>query len=119
MHSELRMHPRMPTELSASLKLPDGNGVDVTVRNISLGGVMLEGGDGLNEGIRQIHAFPVEVDLHFALQGKTVFGRYRLIHITRKRQDLFHAGFKALTMDETSSELIADLLTDYELSRVE
>lgn len=119
MHSELRMHPRMPTELNAVLNLPQGISVDVVIRNISLGGVMLEGDERMFEAIRQQTSLPVEVDVHFELEAQPVYGRYRLIHTTRKRQDLYQMGFKALTMDITSTELIRALLDTYELSRVE
>ena len=119
MHSELRMHPRMPTELTATLNLPKGISVDVIIRNISLGGAMLEGGDQMFEVIQQQVSLPVDVDVQFEVDGQPVYGRYRLIHTTRKRQDLYQMGFKALTMDLTSTELIRQLLNNYELTRVE
>lgn len=119
MHSELRMHPRMPTELTATLNLPQGISVDVIIRNISLGGVMLEGDERMFQVIQQQTALPVEVDVHFELEAQPVYGRYRLIHSTRKRQDLYQMGFKALTMDITSIELIRELLNNHELTRVE
>lgn len=114
MHSELRMHPRMPTELQAEIKLPDEHSVIVMIRNISLGGIMLEGDDRMHTAIQQQPSFPVEVDVHFQLENKSVCGRYRLIHTVRRRQDMFHMGFMSLMMDASSTALIKRLLEDYE-----
>ena len=77
---------------------------------------MLEGDDQMYSAIQQHPSFPVEVDVHFQLEDKPVYGRYRLIHTTRRRQDMFHMGFMALTMDDTSTVLIKRLLEDHEAS---
>lgn len=118
MHADLRMHPRMTTEIPAEMILSDEVAVDVLIRNISLGGMMVEGSDQMFQAVQQqVPAFPVEVEIHFGLQGAPVHCHCRLIHTTRKRQDLYHMGFKALSMDEHSAEQIRQVLAEYEMNR--
>ena len=118
MHSELRMHPRMPTKLPAEMILSEDVSVDVIILNLSVGGMLIEGSDQMFHAV-QAHkpAFPIEVEIYFGLQALPVRSHCRLIHTVRKRQDLYQMGFKALSMDEQSSHLIRQTLDDYTLTR--
>jgi len=118
MHQELRLHPRMPTNLPAEMIFSDQLSLDVTMRNLSLGGMLVEGDSQLQHAVDDHRpGFPVEVELHFGLNGLPVSCRCRLIHTRRCSQTLFQMGFKLLSLDELSQTLIREYLENYELTR--
>lgn len=120
MHPELRLHPRMPVDLPAELVFSEEDSVDLTVLNISLGGVTAQGDAGAYQMVEKYKPhFPIEVELHFGLVDQPVHCHCRLIHSQRLSQDLYRFGFKVLSLDLQTQHLIQTTLEAYERSQCE
>ncbi|MGB0466662.1 MAG: PilZ domain-containing protein [Pontibacterium sp.] len=118
MQSELRLHARMPLDLPAEMLLSDEDSADVTLKNLSMGGLMVQGDKRVSQLLSSHKpGFPVEVELHFGLLEQPVRCHCRLIHAHRQNQNLFNFGFKLLSLGSESQQLVQQVLAQYEAGR--
>ncbi|OMH36568.1 PilZ domain-containing protein [Motiliproteus sp. MSK22-1] len=99
--SELRFFPRVNTELRVEVTNLYGDTTEAWVRNISPGGVMIDGDLSFKEIItlgsaRNPSATPVEVTINFKLNNdpESFNSRCRLVFVRRLSQLEFNFGFR-------------------------
>lgn len=111
MQAEMRLHPRVGVDLPAELEPFGGDCLDVRLINLSVGGVLIEGGEQLDQLLdasrRLKTGAPVEVNLHFGLEAGPVHCHCRLIHMRRLAQDRYQMGMKILSVADDSLELLS------------
>ncbi|WP_299182743.1 PilZ domain-containing protein [uncultured Neptuniibacter sp.] len=104
MHAERRIYPRIHVKLPAELSSGDGQSVDVSLINLSLGGMLVEGGADLAELKPVITGAPLEVNLHFGLNDQPVHCLCRVVYKQRQSQRCLRYGLSVLSMDLQTQE---------------
>jgi len=111
--NDLRLSPRVPARLDASLTNGAGDALTATISNLSHGGVMVSGGPSLKQHVcdfaeRDPLRDSVEVQLHcrFPDDPQPFASRCRLIYIRRQSQQAFEFGFRFVDLSRTHAGLL-------------
>lgn len=99
MNPEKRLYPRINVRLPAELLGHDGNGIDVTLINLSVGGMLVEGGSEMLSLRPPVEGVPLELYLHFGLREKPVHCHCRVVYSRRQSQRCIHFGLSLLSID--------------------
>lgn len=94
---ELRTFPRKPVELPAVVEGRDGYQAQVTVRNLSMGGVYLTGFRATEKVIPEEFRLRVQTDGRPALQGTC-----QIVHLHRVDEDTMSFGCRFTQVDPGS-----------------
>lgn len=115
MPQENRLHPRVRTDITAALTCALGQKADVIVRNISPGGMMIDGDILLKEQLALIennssNPTPVEISILIPLPGFSLplQARCRLVFIRRLSQTEFNFGFRFFDISEQDAERLQE-----------
>lgn len=108
---EHRIHPRLQTKLEATLVNPQGFSHDATVRNISPGGLMLDGGLELKEKLVETEhklssnaMAEVVISIKLPDGSPSINSRCRLVYVRRLSQNAFNFGFRFTGFDADGAD---------------
>lgn len=108
--TELRLHPRVPTALMAELTNSSGETLAAQIRDLSPGGLMLDGDQALKALLfkdqnpdKDPLFHPVEVDIRIQLPGQQqgFFSRARLVYIRRLSEHQYNLGLRYVAISST------------------
>lgn len=112
MSSERRIYPRVNTSLVAELESYDGNCIDVTLLNLSVSGMLIEGGNEIASLKPPVEGTPLEVHLHFGLDDQAVHCHCRAVYMRRQSQEHTQLGLSVLSVDRQALKAIQQYITD-------
>lgn len=104
MNPERRIYPRVHVSIAAELSTREGETADVTLINLSLGGMLVEGGPALTTLKPPVEGAPLELYLHFGLGGEPVHCLCRVVYKQRQSQFCLRYGLSILSVDQKASE---------------
>ncbi len=100
MNPERRIYPRIHVELPAEVEANTGETADVTVLNLSVGGLLVEGGAELAGLKPPVEGVPLELKLHFGLDDEPLHCHCRVVYNQRLSQFKHRFGLTILSMDQ-------------------
>lgn len=121
MVNDNRFNPRVHADFLASILLTEQQGIEVSIANISISGIMIDATQRefrsiLGERHTNFSAHQTEtreMDVKFSLPGDSGRGcgadievRCRAVYVRRISQDSYHIGLKFLTLDTASRSKI-------------
>lgn len=101
MLSERRIHPRVNVDLPATLSTVDGESLEVQLINLSINGLLLEGGQELL-ALKPGRDSTIEFSLHYQLNALKVNSLCRVVYRQRLSQRKHRLGVKILSMDQAA-----------------
>lgn len=104
MNPERRIYPRVNVDIAAELSSREGESVDVTLLNLSLGGVLVEGGADMAMLKPPVAGAPLELYLHFGLDGEPLHCHCRVVYSQRQSQRCMRYGLAILSIDHQAAE---------------
>ncbi|WP_207062550.1 PilZ domain-containing protein [Motiliproteus sp. SC1-56] len=111
--TDFRRHPRINTDITVELRSEAGETCRSVIRNLSPGGLMVNGDPSLKETVcgpqeRDPLVHPVEVNVRFQLPNETVpfRARCRLVFVRRLSQFEFNLGLRFIDVTAQQSEQI-------------
>ncbi|EAR59785.1 PilZ domain-containing protein [Neptuniibacter caesariensis] len=104
MNPERRIYPRLNVNIAAELSTREGETADVTLINLSLGGMLVEGGPEMAELKPPVQGAPLELYLHFGLADGPVHCLCRVVYNQRQSQRCLRYGLSILSVDHQASE---------------
>ncbi|WP_415885710.1 PilZ domain-containing protein [Neptuniibacter sp. QD37_6] len=110
MTTERRIYPRINTDIPAELSTQDGVSVDVTLINISLGGMLVEGGPDMNQLKPPFVGAPLEIYVHFGLNNQPVHCLCRVVYNQRQSQHCMRYGLAILSIDDQAAESLQSFI---------
>ena len=106
MTAERRIYPRVHTRIPAELSSSVGEMVDVTLINLSLGGMLVEGGAAMAALKAPIGGTPLEVNLHFGLKDQPLHCQCRVVYNQRQSQNCLRFGLAILSIDDQAKAVL-------------
>ncbi|MEH6652267.1 MAG: PilZ domain-containing protein [Motiliproteus sp.] len=112
---ELRLHPRIPTQLMADVTNSNGETLPAKVVNLSPGGLMLLGDEPLKHLVfagqdpeKDPLFHPVEVEIRIPLPGQLqpFYSRIRLLYIRRLSQNEYNMGFRYVAISSIHTKMM-------------
>lgn len=113
--SELRLHPRISTQLQAQVCNDHQDSASARIRNLSPGGLMLEADLSLKELIFKGYEHekdplfhPVELDIQIQLTGQSELfhSRARVLYIRRLSQSSFELGLRYVAISAAAARMM-------------
>ncbi len=113
--TELRLHPRIPTQLMAEITNSAGETLSINILNLSPGGLMLVGDQPLKQLIFKgydpnqdplIHPVEVEVRIQLPEQQQCFYSKIRLLYIRRLSQHEFNLGFRYVAISKIHAQMM-------------
>lgn len=107
---EKRLYPRVKIKLEATFTCPSGDPVYTQVKNVSSGGLLVDGDIVLKEQLTQntnpVAPSPAEAVVTIMLPGdkQPIRSRCRLVFVRRLSQLEFSFGFRFINMDESDAK---------------
>lgn len=111
MNSERRIYPRVNTHLAAELETYTGNSIDVTLINLSVSGMLVQGGNEIASLTPPVEGAPLEVHLHFGLIDQAVHCHCRAVYVRRQSQECTQLGLSLLSIDRQALKCIQRYIT--------
>ena len=114
--TELRLHPRIATQLMAKITNSAGEVITTQIHDLSPGGLMLEGDQTLRSMVFANHdpdkdplVHPVELHISIQLPGQQqpFTSKIRLLYIRRLSQSLYNLGFRYFALSSTHAHMMA------------
>ena len=110
MNDERRIYPRISVDIAAEVELHRIETVDVRITDLSLSGLSIEGDERLTN-LRPIASYgPMELEVHFGIEGSPVHCRCRVIYKRREGQSKSSMGLTILTIPEDQKERLATFI---------
>lgn len=106
MFQERRIYPRVNVQIPAEAEDGRGDSADVTLINLSLGGVLIEGGADLLLLKAPVDGMPLELKLHFGLVDEAIHCHCRVVYNQRQSQQCIRLGLIILSIDQHAGELL-------------
>ena len=112
---ELRLHPRIPTQLLADVTNSVGDTLTTKVINLSPGGLMLFGDESVKQLIftgqdpdKDPLFHPIEVEIRIPLPGQQqpFYSRIRLLYIRRLSQSKYNMGFRYVAISSIHTKMM-------------
>lgn len=119
---EKRLYPRVKIKLDATFTCPSGESVYTVVKNLSTGGLLVDGDIFLKEQLTQnndpTNPTPAEALVTMILpdEGHAVRSRCRLVFVRRLSQLEFSFGFRFIDMNEADAEHLHHYLVNQSTS---
>jgi hypothetical protein len=106
MIQERRIFPRLHVDIPAEVE--DGRGVsaDVTLLNLSLSGLLIEGGSDLLQLQPVVAGLPLELKVHFGLEDQPLHCHCRVVYNQRQSQQCMRYGLIILSIDQNASDAL-------------
>ncbi|MGB0205501.1 MAG: PilZ domain-containing protein [Neptuniibacter sp.] len=104
MHQDRRIYPRIHVEIPAEVEDGRGETADVTLLNVSISGLLVEGGTDLLQLKAPAAGFPLELKVHFGIEGEPVHCHCRVVYNQRQSQQCMRYGLIILSIDQHASE---------------
>lgn len=106
MNQERRIYPRVHVEIPAEVEDGRGETANATLLNLSLGGLLLEGGGDLLELQSPVKGMPLELKVHFGLESEPVHCHCRVVYSQRQSQQCMRYGLIILSIDQHASDML-------------
>ncbi|WP_286236940.1 PilZ domain-containing protein [Neptuniibacter halophilus] len=104
--NERRIHPRIHVQLPAELATREGESVDVSLINLSLGGMLVEGGPEMAGLKPPVIGAPLELYLHFGIDDQPLHCLCRVVYNQRQSQTCLRYGLSILSIDQQASQVL-------------
>ncbi|MGH1462974.1 MAG: PilZ domain-containing protein [Neptuniibacter sp.] len=104
MFEDRRLYPRIHVEIPAEVEDGRGESADVTLLNISLNGLLIEGGSDLLKLKAPAAGLPLELKVHFGIDDEPVHCHCRVVYNQRQSQNCMRFGVIILSLDYHASE---------------
>lgn len=111
MNPERRLYPRLNVNIPAEVEVSSGEGADVNLINISLGGMLIEGDERLQALRPPVEGAPLELGLHFGLEEQPVHCRCRVVYQQRQSQCITRFGLCVLSIDQQAADLLQNYIS--------
>lgn len=115
---EKRLYPRVKIQIEATFTCPSGESVYTQVKNLSSGGILVDGDIHLKEQLTKntnpVSPSPAEAIVTMMLPNdkEPVRCRCRLVFVRRLSQLEFSFGFRFIDMDETDAKHLHQYLVN-------
>lgn len=106
MYQERRIYPRLHVEIPAEIEDGRGESTDVTLRDISVNGLLIEGGADLLQLKAPAAGLPLELKVHFSIEDSPVHCHCRVVYTQRQSQQCVRYGLIILSIDQHASDLL-------------
>lgn len=111
MHQERRIYPRLHVEIPAEVEDGRGESADVTLLNISLSGLLIEGGADLLQLKSPAAGLPLELKVHFGIEDSPVHCHCRVVYAQRQSQQCMRYGLIILSIDQHASDQLHSFIS--------
>ena len=99
MNPERRIYPRINVSIPGEVEDATGVSADITILNLSVNGVLIEGDQAL-AGIKPpIEGAPLEIKLHFGIEERPMHCHCRVVYAQRQSQHCLRYGLTILSID--------------------
>lgn len=113
--TELRLHPRISSELQATISNDAGDRANTRIRNLSPGGLMVEADPDLKQLVFKGHEQdkdplfnPIEMDIWIELPNQIgrFHSRARLLYVRRLSQNAFEMGLRYVAISAVHAQMM-------------
>lgn len=106
MNPERRIYPRVNVAIPAELITQSSDSVEVMLINLSVGGMLVEGGEDMVAMKPPVEGAPLELYLHFGLEAQAVHCHCRVVYSRRQSQQCVQFGLSLLSIDHQALECL-------------
>ncbi|MDO6594894.1 PilZ domain-containing protein [Neptuniibacter sp. 1_MG-2023] len=107
-----RTYPRIDTDLPAEVQMFAGSSIDVRLINLSLGGMLVEGGKEVELLRPLVDGAPLELSLHFGLNQYPLHCHCRVVYQRRQSQGCIQLGLSLLSIDDRALALLQQYISE-------